>query len=265
MPFPQLTFLGNSGILLRMPDCDTCIDPYLTDAVAEVHGDRFRRRIPPPVGPAALAGLNAIFLTHAHEDHTDLCTLLPMLSASREAVVVAPRESRELLASAGVPRTRLAQPGPGWLGIGGGLQFRALPAAHLDVETHANGEWRHVGYLFRWPGGMLYHAGDTIPHPAIITELEREGQPDWALLPVNERSYFRSQRGIIGNMSPREAFEFADVIGARHVIPMHWDIFPDNGTSIDEILAAHRQAPRRFTLKLLTAGESTPLVSSPIE
>ncbi len=265
MPSPELTFLGQSGILLRLDELLICVDPYLTDAVAERHGERFRRQVPPPVRPDELTDLRWIFLTHAHDDHTDLATLLPLLQAAPQAVVMAPRESRELLAAAGVPRCRMAQPAPGWTTSGGGLQVRAVPAAHLDVETHDNGEWRCVGYQFRWAQGLLYHAGDTRPHPAIFAALENEGAPGWALLPVNERNHFRSARGIVGNMSVREAIEFAEVIGARHLVPLHWDLFSDNGTSVEEIRLLHRQLAPRFELQLLAAGQSVRLVSSPVE
>lgn len=151
------------------------------------------------------------------------------------------------------------------MSLGGALQARAVPAAHLDVETHESGEWRCVGYLFRWAQGLLYHAGDTVPHKAILQALENEGAPDWALLPVNERNYFRTARGIIGNMTVREAIEFAEVIGARHFVPLHWDLFPGNSTSVDEIRLVHRQLAPRIELQLLTAGETLRLVTSPTE
>jgi L-ascorbate metabolism protein UlaG (beta-lactamase superfamily) len=265
MSFPSLTFLGQSGILLRLDDLLVCVDPYLTDSVAERHGELFRRRFPAPVLPGQLADLRWIFLTHAHEDHTDLATLLPLLQAAPQAMVAAPRECRELLTAAGVPRARMAQPGPGWTSLDRGLQVRAVPAAHLNLEVHETGEWRCVGYLFRWAEGLLYHAGDTVPHPAILQALENERAPGWALLPVNERNYFRAARGIIGNMSVREAFEFAEVIGARHLVPLHWDLFPGNGTSVEEIRLLHRQLAPRLELQLLTAGETLRLLTSPTE
>ena len=265
MSFPELTFLGQSGVVLRWDALAACVDPYLSDWVAERHGEAFRRRVPPPVTTQQLADLRWILLTHAHDDHTDLATLLPLLQTATNALVVAPRESREMLAAAGVPRSRLRQPGPGWLSLGHGVQVRAIPAAHLELETLENGEWRYVGYLFRWGHESLYHAGDTIPHPDLIAALADEGAPAWALLPVNERNYFRSARNIVGNMSVREAFELAEVIGARHVVPLHWDLFAGNSVSPEEIRLVHRQLAPRFELHLLTAGQSLRLVSTPGE
>lgn len=263
--FPELTFLGQSGIVLRTDGVGLCVDPYLSDSVADRHGPGFRRQVPPPVAPEALGGLRWIFLTHAHDDHTDLVTLLSLLRANPAAAIVAPRESRDLLIAAGVARERLVQPGRGWLALGDGLQVRAIPAAHLDLETDAHGEWRCVGYLFRWGHQSLYHAGDTVPHADLIGELAAEGAPTWALLPVNERNYFRASRDIVGNMTVREAFELAEVIGARHVVPLHWDMFAGNSVSPEEIRLVHRLLAPRFELCLMPAGQSVRLVSTPAE
>ncbi len=263
--FPELTFLGQSGIVLRTGRLGLCVDPYLSDSVADRHGPEFRRQVPAPVGPEGLTELRWIFLTHAHDDHTDLATLLPLLRSNPGARIVAPRESRDLLVAAGVARDRLTQPGRGWLSLGEGLQVRAVPAAHLELEADPQGEWRYVGYLFRWGHQSLYHAGDTVPHPDLIGELAAEGAPTWALLPVNERNHFRAARGIVGNMTVREAFELADVIGARHVIPLHWDLFAGNSVSPEEIRLIHRLVAPRFELQLLNAGESVRLVSTPAE
>jgi L-ascorbate metabolism protein UlaG (beta-lactamase superfamily) len=38
-------------------------------------------------------------------------------------------------------------------------------------------------------------------------------------------NYFRNKKNIIGSMSNREAFQFAEDIGVKLFIPTHWDIF----------------------------------------
>ncbi|MNL04093.1 hypothetical protein D3C87_1246520 [compost metagenome] len=61
------------------------------------------------------------------------------------------------------------------------------------------------------------------------------GRIDVAILPVNERNFFKERQGIIGNMSIREAFGLAEEIGAKHVLPMHWDMFAPNSVFEEEI------------------------------
>ena len=66
-----------------------------------------------------------------------------------------------------------------------------------------------VGYIVTVDGVTVYHAGDTsmIDQMAELTER----QLDYALLPID---------GIY-NMNARKATEVADLIGAKHSIPIH--------------------------------------------
>ena len=60
---------------------------------------------------------------------------------------------------------------------------------------------------------------------------------DIAFLPVNEDNFYRRKRGIVGNMSIREAFQFAIDINIKKLVPVHWDLFEANSVSPDEIKA----------------------------
>ena len=42
------------------------------------------------------------------------------------------------------------------------------------------------------------------------------------------RDFFREERGIVGNLNAREAVELASRVGARILVPMHWDLFAGN-------------------------------------
>jgi L-ascorbate 6-phosphate lactonase len=265
MPYPILTLLGQAGALLSFEGCRLCIDPYLTDSIAEHQGPRFRRLIPPPMAPSECAPIDWILLTHAHEDHTDLATLWPMLAASPTARIIAPAPCRSLLLASGISRNRLVQAPASWFTLAPGVFARAVPAAHPTLDPGIDGEPSCVGYLLRHPNGTIYHAGDTIPHPKILAEFSSGPGVDWALLPVNERNYFRDADGIIGNMTVREALEFADRIAARRVVPIHWDLFAHNSVDPKEIQLIHRLEARRFEMHLIRAGQPTLLVSSKAE
>ena len=52
-------------------------------------------------------------------------------------------------------------------------------------------------------------AGDTSVYEELLSCLKSVAPIDVAFLPVNEGT-FRDRRGIVGNMSVREAFELAD-------------------------------------------------------
>jgi L-ascorbate metabolism protein UlaG (beta-lactamase superfamily) len=74
----------------------------------------------------------------------------------------------------------------------------------------------------------------------VVASLRRLAPIEIAVLPVNERNYYRDRRGIVGNMSIREAFGLAEEIGARTLVPVHWDMFAPNCVPREEIELACR-------------------------
>jgi L-ascorbate metabolism protein UlaG (beta-lactamase superfamily) len=72
------------------------------------------------------------------------------------------------------------------------------------------------GFVIGLPGGLrVYHAGDT----AVFGDMKLIGElysPDVALLPIGDHF----------TMGPREAALAIRLLGAKHVIPMHFSTFP---------------------------------------
>jgi L-ascorbate metabolism protein UlaG (beta-lactamase superfamily) len=99
-------------------------------------------------------------------------------------------------------------------------------------------------------GKRIYLAGDTSVTQELIDTLTLLRPITTAILPVNERNFFRDRRGIIGNMSVRESFLLADEIGVKTVIPVHWDMFEANSVGLDEIHAVYQQMEPAFDLQV---------------
>ena len=85
-----------------------------------------------------------------------------------------------------------------------GVHIQAVPAYNSNHDRN-----QCVGYILTFDGLKLYASGDT------STTEEMKGYSaqaiDYAILPID---------GIY-NMDPAEATACADLIGAKHVIPMH--------------------------------------------
>jgi L-ascorbate 6-phosphate lactonase len=250
----EIRFLGQSGFLVEAAGVRVVIDPYLSNAVAEQFGEELTRQVSVVATPAQLAPLDAVLLTHAHLDHTDSQTILPLAAASPAAKFFAPYECRDLLAEWGLGSRTIAAPPAQWTTLAPGLDIRAVPAAHLDLERDSAGECRYVGWLVRSGGITIYHAGDTIPHAEIYKSLAGE-QIDCALLPVNERNFYRDRDGIVGNMTVREAFRMASDLGVRMLVPIHWDMFAPNRVHPAEIELLHKLEAPPFSLELMHAGD----------
>jgi len=250
----HVTPLGQVGYRFQFGETVVYVDPYLSDAAAEQFGEALRRQVPAPLAPHAVTDAQWVLLTHAHLDHADPATLGPLAKASPQARFVCTWETEPILRGVGVSADRIEPATERWQPLGPGLQFCAVPAAHLTLDRDAHGQLRFAGYLFRCAGLLLYHAGDTIPHPEIFAALKQEGPPDWAFIPVNERNWFRDRAGIIGNMSVREAFQFAAELGVKNFVPTHWDLFAPNSTSVAEIELHYREMKPPFALRLLPVG-----------
>jgi len=65
------------------------------------------------------------------------------------------------------------------------------------------------------------------------------------LLPINGD---RPERRVAGNLDGRQAAKLAKAIGARIVIPCHFDLFEFNTATPDEFIAECRQIGQRFEL-----------------
>ena len=221
------SWLGQAGFILRTADAIALIDAFL----APYEGREYES------GLAAdrTAGVDVVLCTHEHVDHFDADSAPAIAAASPRAVFVVPTPIVDMVTESGVPSDRVIGIQPGDPTELAGLSIRAVPAMHgvtMDDaygfgEELSGGEIRFLGYVLEAGDVRLYHAGDTIHYPGMEDAL-RELAIDVAMLPINGRDPEREARGIVGNLSEREAAWLACEIGAGTVVPMHYDLFARN-------------------------------------
>jgi L-ascorbate 6-phosphate lactonase len=220
----RLTWLGQAGFRIDVDGTVVVVDPWVSP-----HDDRL---VPPPPLELAADGVDLLLVTHEHLDHLDLPFLPRFLERSPDARVVLPTAIAALVDGV-VPESRLVLVDPHDAIEVDGLEIQVTPAFHgVAVEdaygdgSAVGGRPRFVGYALG-SGRRIYHAGDTIVTDELADALERL-DVDVALLPINGRDAEREARGIIGNMNASEAVELALAVGARTVVPYHWDGFAGN-------------------------------------
>lgn len=226
----KLTWLGQAGFLLETDGCRALIDPWLSPHEA--------RLIAPPPFELVSEAIDWVLVTHEHDDHLDLPFLrrLAARSPSARLILPAPIAAR----AEGVLATSSVAPGED-LDLGE-LSVHVVPAWHAVemADGYGDGGGRFVGYVISGAGPTLYHAGDTIPDPALAEALSDRGV-EIALLPVNGRDAEREARNIVGNLDAVEAVELARAIGSRTLVPYHWDAVAGNtarpGDAADEAAA----------------------------
>ncbi len=240
--------LGQSGCRLGFPGATIYLDPYLSNSVQILDAPDLERKIPIPIAPEKIIDADIVLITHEHIDHCDPHTLPLLAEASPHARFVGPAPVLAILREWGIDPGRLIHAAETWLDLALNIRIKTIPAAHPEIERDAAGNLVAVGYLLDFMGQKIYLAGDTSARQQIIETLLTESPIHTAFLPVNEHNFFRGRRGIIGNMSVREAFHFAEEIGVRQVVAMHWDMFSCNAVDPNEIRLIHQNTNPRFAL-----------------
>jgi L-ascorbate 6-phosphate lactonase len=237
----DLRWLGQSGFLVRRPAGDILIDPWFSEHELR---EAPAPRIEDLPGPVAW-----VLATHEHGDHLDLPALPALLLRHPEArlVLPAPLVAR---ATEVLPADRVIGVQPGSTVQGPGVRITAVHAWHGVTVTdgYADGHGPggdqptpFCGYVMDLEGIVLYHAGDTILGGGMVEEL-RPLRVDVALLPVNGRDAEREAAGILGNLWPDEAVELATAIGARWLVPMHFEMVRGNTISPEQVSEAASRA-----------------------
>jgi L-ascorbate metabolism protein UlaG (beta-lactamase superfamily) len=228
----RLWWLGQSGFLIKWHNLHgfemgvrhLLIDPYLSDSLTAKYAGtstphtRVSERV---VDPARLDFIDLVTSSHNHTDHLDADTLRPLLQVNPELELIAPQANVAFAAERlGIRADRI-------IGVDAGQQIQTcgpvilpIAAAHDTLKTDAQGRHHYLGYGFELrPFRMtVYHSGDTIVYDGLKERL-RKFDIGVALLPIN---------GKLGNMNGADAARLAKDIGAKLVIPCHYDMFEFN-------------------------------------
>ena len=249
----HLWWLGQSGFLLQWQGQHLLFDPYLSDSLTKKYAAtdkphvRMTERV---VAPERLNFIDVVTSSHNHTDHLDPETLGPLLRANPKMDLVIPEANREVV----IDQLKIVAELPRGLDAGqfttvAGFNIHAVPAAHEELDRDQNGRYRFLGYVVQFGGRFVYHSGDTVLYKGMIEWLRR-WPIDVALLPINGRA---PERRVAGNLWGREAAQLTKDIGARLVIPCHYEMFEFNTATPDEFVAACRRINQPH--RVLRAGE----------
>jgi L-ascorbate metabolism protein UlaG (beta-lactamase superfamily) len=238
-----LWWLGQSGFLIAQNGRAILLDPFLSDSLTKKYANtekphvRITERV---ADPTSLRGIICQFTlitsSHNHTDHFDPDTLVPILSNDPLPLLIVPVANREISIERLGERfsSRLSYLDDGTSTVIEDIEIHGIASAHPTVERDADGHCRFLGYVIRWGPLTLYHSGDTLMHDQLVPSLRRFSI-DLALLPINGD---KPERRVAGNLDGPQAAKLAHDIGARCVIPCHYDMFEFNTASPDEFVAA---------------------------
>ena len=221
----EIRFLGHAAFELRDGDTTVLIDPFLTgNPKAAVAADE--------LSP------DAILLTHGHVDHLgDTVSIAKRTGADVVAIVEIANE----LTAEGVQN--VSDPN-----LGGTVErdwgwVRLVPAWHTSTTPKGTANVP-AGLVVGIGGKVVYHLGDT----ALFSDLQLVGRRepiDVALMCI----------GGHYTMDRFDAVEAARLVGAKQVIPCHYDTFPPIVTDA-QAFKAEVEADGASQVVVLAPGES---------
>jgi L-ascorbate metabolism protein UlaG (beta-lactamase superfamily) len=249
----RLWWLGQSGFLLQWQGIHVLLDPYLSDSLTRKYSQTDKphvRLTELVVDPAHLSFVDIATSSHNHTDHLDAETLGPILARNPSIQLLIPEANRAFVAD----RLKIAPAAP--IGLDdqssielSGIRFSAVASAHETVDRDEHGRVKALGYVLRFGDWSLYHSGDTLRYDG-MAEKVRPFAIDVALLPINGRA---PERRVPGNLSGPEAAQLAQDIGAKLVIPCHYEMFEFNTATPDAFADTCRRLAQPF--RILRCGE----------
>jgi L-ascorbate metabolism protein UlaG (beta-lactamase superfamily) len=191
----EVRFLGHACFELADGDATVLIDPFLTGN-------------PKAAISAEDAAATTILLTHGHADHIG------------DTVAIAKRTGAPVVAMAEIGN-ELAEEGVEAIGgnLGGTFKFdwgwvKLVPAWHSSTTPKGTVN-TPAGLLINFQDTIVYHLGDT----CVFSDLQLVGKRnpiDIALMCI----------GGFYTMDAVDAVDAAELVGAKTVIPCHYNTFP---------------------------------------
>lgn len=223
-------YLGQEGFLFRHNDQYLLIDPYLSYFADEncCQFVKWERLYPAPVKAEELDFIDTILVTHNHGDHADPDTLPVLMRINPNARLVVPAPEKQTIAGFGIPADRIIGAYADTSLEFGDFRITPIPSAHETFHRDADGNYHELGYILDTGDGRFFHSGDMCMYEGLM---ERLTDLDIAFLPINGRDWFRNRDDIIGNFNCEEAVLLAKAVGAKMLVPMHYDLYKVNQVS----------------------------------
>ncbi|MCC7205828.1 MAG: L-ascorbate 6-phosphate lactonase [Anaerolineae bacterium] len=255
-------WLGCTGIWLKTPgNANLCIDlwvgtgkrtranPWMRDQHQHQRAIGVRKLQPNlrnsvcVLDPFAIKQVDAILATHDHDDHIDPNVAAAVIQNCDASVpFIGPQTCVDIWVKWGVPRERCIAVRPGDVVDIKDVQIVALdsfdrtelvtapPGVTLKGSMPQEMDERAVNYLFKTPGGNLYHSGDS-HYSNYFAKHGNDHRIDVAL-----GSFGENPRGMTDKMTSIDLLKMAECLNAEVIIPIHHDIWTNFQADPNEIL-----------------------------
>ena len=224
------TWIGHATILLDIQGVRLLTDPMLRRRVGPL-----RRLVPTPT-LEPLRSLDAILLSHLHQDHFDLPSLELL---TKDTPILVPRGAERWLTRKGFMAVCGMEPGD-TVDVRG-VSVTAVPARHSAPRYPFLRHDLSLGFLISG-SYEVYFAGDTGLFDAmssISTHL------DLAFVPIGGWGLRIPEAD---HLDPHRAARALELLRPRVAVPIHWGTYQLSGLRLAPSFRHVEEAPRRFVL-----------------
>ncbi len=201
------------------------------------------RNVPCVIDPFAIKQLDALLATHHHGDHIDENVAAAVMQNCDENVpFIGPQSCVDLWKKWGVPESRCKVMHPGDSITINDVEIIALESFDrtclvtapegviLKDKMPQNMNELAVNYIFKTPGGTIYHSGDS----HYSNHFAKHGN-DYDI-DVAFGSYGENPRGMTDKITSVDILRMAESLNTKVVIPIHHDIWTNFQADPNEIL-----------------------------
>ena len=234
-------WVGHATALIQIDDKVILTDPVFTTTVGQVS----KRLVEPGFDAENLPPLDAVLISHLHFDHLSLGSL--SMIEPKVRMLLMPRTGVTYLTDFDFPVLELRT----WQAYEkDGLRITATPVQHLGFRYGLDGDWMNegfTGYVIEYHGLKVYFGGDTAYDQKLFVDTgQRFPDIDLALMPIGPIEPRDFMRRV--HVDPGEAIQAFFDLGAKRMMPIHYDTFINSTDKPGDALAGLDAAKKKWDL-----------------
>ena len=237
----SVLWIGHATALIQIDDKLILTDPVFTTTVGQLS----KRLVEPGFDAENLPALDAVLISHLHFDHLSLGSL--SMIEPKVRMLLMPRTGVTYLTDFDFPVLELRT----WQAYEkDGLRITATPVLHLGFRYGLDGDWMNegfTGYVIEYHGLKVYFGGDTAYDQKLFVDTgQRFPDLDVALLPIGPIEPRDFMRRV--HVDPGEAIQAFFDLGAKRMVPVHYDTFVNSTDAPGDAIKALDAAKKKWDL-----------------